>query len=61
VCEQIACVADDNISYSLLDDARWLAPFGSVLHSTLACLHETSLSTLTQRMTRLPQRIGLML
>jgi len=42
-------------------DARWLAPFNNTLHSTLACLHETSLSTLTQRMTRLPQRIGLML
>ncbi|HUU23391.1 MAG TPA: ADP-ribosylglycohydrolase family protein [Phycisphaerae bacterium] len=35
-------------------DARWLAPFGDRIHTSLACMHEQSLSVLADRIGNLP-------
>lgn len=39
-------------------DERWVAPFGDRIHLALANVYELSLSTLAERIGRLPARIG---
>lgn len=39
-------------------DPRWTAPFNDRIHLALATFHETSLSAVAERMTRLPDRVG---